>query len=199
MAHRKRRRKVRASSAPRRRRRRHLRANPPHMRHRRRSRRRHSFRRNPPGGLVFGSIVQGAKDGAAVVVGQVVNGKIVGAAQGAFSSVAALQQPLGKVALNVGAAIMTSIVARKAAPGAYARFIAAGAFSEAINCALAQTPIASYLGARRPVFVRTGVPGNGMGAIGPVSRPGVGAYTRGAGMGAYTQARVPVATHVGSN
>jgi hypothetical protein len=165
----------------------------PRRRHRRRRfamnpHRRRAFRHNPPGGII-GATLQGAKDGSAVVVGQVANRKIVGAVNGAFKSLPTT--PTMKIAVTAAAAIGVTIAARqllKGAIGSYARFIAAGAFSEAINCALAQTPIASYLGAytRRSVAV---------GAIGPASPSRVRGYVH-PGVNGYVQPRVPVAGQV---
>lgn len=132
--------------------------NPPRRRSRRRrlsnparhhKRRRHS---NPPlaRGLV-GNIVTDLKAGASAFVGGVVTRKIRGAVTGMLPATAQaqVQGAAGQVGLSVVGAIVTSLVARRFAPG-YARFIAAGAWSEAISCGVAQTPIASYLGAYSP-------------------------------------------------
>lgn len=192
MARRRRRRHRRAAIAtPRRRHRRRHRRNPGGMgparmhtnpRRRRRSvrrarrnyfygnRRRHRrrYRRNPAfigsaRGLV-GNIVQGLKDGAAVVGGQVATRKIRGAITGMLPATTAAQvsKGMGYVALSLASTIVTALIARKALPG-QARMIVAGAYSETINCALAQTPIAPYLSAfprRRVAGTVRGWPGN---------------------------------------
>lgn len=172
MARRRRRRRHRAALTPRRRhRRRHrrnpgalarARVNPPRRRHRRRhrrnpfygnARRRHRrFRRNPMSlgsarGIV-GSIVQGLKDGAAVVGGQVATRKVRGAITGMLpqATAANVSKGIGYVALSLVSSVVVSMVAKRVLPS-QARMIVAGAFSETINCALAQTPIAPYLSA----------------------------------------------------
>lgn len=180
----------RASAAtPARRRRRVRRAfasNPPTRR--RRVRRRRTFRRNPGLGSARGvvdNIVQGLKDGATVVGGQVIARKIRGAITGMLpaSAQTAVKSGAGYVALTIGSAIAVSLAARKFLP-AQARMAAAGAFSEAINAALAQTPIAPYLGAFGP---RRIVPVAGR-------RPGVSAWPQpravAAGVSAWPQPRV---------
>jgi hypothetical protein len=134
--------------------------------------------------------MQGLYDGAGVVAGQVATRKAVGAIQGA----AKLATPTAatKIALNIAAAAAITVAARKLLPSKFqssARFVAAGAFSEAINVALAQTPIAPYLsafprGAGR-VASRIGggalAPGRRVGGAfaaypAQLPRPGVGAY-----------------------
>lgn len=118
---------------------------------RRRSVRRR-YRRNPSllgssRGIV-GSIIQGLKDGGAVVGGQVVARKVAGAVTGILPATMQpkVQSGFGKIALSLASAVATSIIARKVLPN-QSRLISAGAFSETINCALAQTPIAPFLSA----------------------------------------------------
>jgi hypothetical protein len=167
---RRRRRRVAAIRTHRRRRRRHAtvarrrrrnpgalgaarRANP--RRRRRVHARRHArrrYRRNP--GIIgssrgiVGGIMQGLKDGAAVVGGQVVTRKVSGAVTGMLpaSTAATVATGPGKIALSLASAVITAMIARRVLPG-QARLITAGAFSETINCALAQSPIAPFLSA----------------------------------------------------
>lgn len=179
MARRRRRRRA-AITTPKRRRRRHVRRRNPgalgaaravrhnpsrRRRHRRRTYRanpRRRYRRNPSlfgtsRGIV-GGIVQGLKDGGAVVLGQVAARKIKGAVTGMLPATAQAQVStgVGAIALSLVSAIGASLIAKKALPG-QSRLIAAGAFSETINQALAQTPVAPYLAGttRRPVRLVT--------------------------------------------
>lgn len=154
---------ARARVNPRRRRRR------TYVRHRRyavashrRRRRRAGYRRNPAllgsaRGIV-GNIVQGLKDGFAVVGGQVGTRKVRGAITGMLpaATAAKVTSGAGYVALSLASSVVVSLIAKRALPGS-ARMITAGAFSETINCALAQTPIAPYLSAfpRRRVATPT--------------------------------------------
>jgi hypothetical protein len=176
----------------------------PARRRRVRRRRVHSttrrrYRRNPSilgssRGIV-GGIVQGLKDGGAVVLGQVAARKIKGAVTGMLPATAQAQvsSGIGAIGLSLVSAIGASLIAKKALPG-QARLIAAGAFSETINQALAQTPVAPFLAGttRRPVRlvanpvaarrIAGGVrawPGSGVPAAG---RTGVAAWPRSVGM-----------------
>jgi hypothetical protein len=205
---RKRRRKASTSAAPRRRRRRVLRRNPgafarlrsnPRKRRRRRSvavatrsTRRRRYRRNPGLGGVVGTIVQGLKDGGAVVGGQVAARKIRGAVTGLLPAdmQAKVRTGVGHIALSIASAVTVSLVTKRFLPG-YSRMVAAGAFSEAINAALAQTPVAPFLGAfpaRRVVAApvnggRRGVNAwSGASALPPAAPRGVGAWSRQVGM-----------------
>ena len=214
MARRRRRRKA-AINSPKRRRRhtrrrinpgglgpaRAARHNPPRRRHRRRHTRinpRRRYRRNPSilgssRGIV-GGIVQGLKDGGAVVLGQVAARKIKGAVTGMLPATAQAQvsSGVGAIALSLVSAIGASLIAKKALPGS-ARLITAGAFSETINQALAQTPVAPYLAGttRRPVRLVTNGPGMrrvagvrawpGSG-VSPTGRTGVAAWPQTVGM-----------------
>lgn len=213
MAKRRRRRRTatRVAAAPRRRRRRRVHANPgalgrarrnPPTRRARRRRRaavaassRRRFRRNPgisASGLV-GGIVQGLKDGGAVVVGQVAVRKLRGALTGMMPATMQTQVAspgLANIGLKVASALVVSLVARKAAP-AQSRMIAAGAFSEVINAALAATPIAPYLsaypGGRRALPVQAGnvIPGGRRAALSAWTAPrqvGMSAYPTGGNM-----------------
>lgn len=157
-----RRRRVRAAvthrnPAPKRRRHRRYKANPAVTTFRKNPKRRRRFRRNPgllPGGTkgIVGNIVQGLKDGVAIVGGQVAARKIRGAVTGMLPAATQLEvaSGMGYVALSLVSAIAVSIAAKKFIPG-QARMIAGGAFSEAINAGIAQTPVAPYLGAFAPV------------------------------------------------
>lgn len=208
MAKRRRRRRAAVKSNAPRRRRRRVRKNPGALARARVNprRRRRRVRRNPalsrrrarrnPGvasarGLV-GGIVQGLKDGGAVVLGQVGARKVRGAVTGMLPANIQTQvaSGFGQVALSVASAIVVSLVARKALP-AQSRMISAGAFSETINAALAKTPIAPFLSAY-PVR-RVAAP----------ARRGVSAWTQPAalraGMSAYPTMRsvgMPVAAGV---
>lgn len=216
MARRRRRRRAAVTTPKRRRRRRYVRRNPgglgparaarhnPARRRRRRSyranpRRRRHYRRNPSilgtsRGIV-GGIVQGLKDGGAVVLGQVAARKIKGAVTGMLPATAQAQvsSGVGAIALSLVSAIGASLIAKKALPG-QARLITAGAFSETINQALAQTPVAPYLAGttRRPVRLVTNGPGarriaGGVRAwpgsgVPQAGRTGVSAWPRSVGM-----------------
>lgn len=117
-------------------------------RRRRRAVARHRRRRRNPGIASARGIVQGLKDGAAVVGGQVATRKISGAVTGMLPATMQpkVQTGVGKIGLSLLSAVVTSLIARRALP-AQSRLITAGAFSETINCALAQTPIAPFLSA----------------------------------------------------
>lgn len=130
VAKRRRRRAVVRRAAPRRRRRRAvaLAVNP--RRRRRRVVRHHRRRlhRNPGMGSVVGTIKQGVKDGALVLIGQT--------AQGRASALAAKFNPISGIAgtaINeIGSAVLVTMAARKFAPG-LARMASAGAFSNAVR------------------------------------------------------------------
>lgn len=174
-------------------------ANPPARRRRRKhaaSGKRRRFRRNP--GLVpssargiVGGIVQGLKDGAAIVGGQVAARKIRGAITGMMPAAqqAGLKSGAGYVGLSLVGAIITSIAAKKLIP-TQARMITGGAFSEVINAGLAQTPAAAYLGAFGPSrrliapAARRGVaawPGSGARPL-AAGRTGMAAWPKSVGM-----------------
>lgn len=198
MAKRRRRRRA-ASATPARRRRR--RRNPGALgparrvlanRRRRSSRRRRRnpgvvrrVRRNSPFAStrgIVGGIVQGLKDGGAVVLGQVGARKVRGAVTGMLPAnlQAQVATGAGQIALSLASAVVVSLVARKALPN-HARMIAAGAWSETINAALAQTPIAPLMSAfpaRRRVASapRRGVAAWPTAAALPAGRPGVAAW-----------------------
>ncbi len=131
----------------------------------RRRRRRVGFRRNPPNirGIV-GGVFEGIKTGSAVVVGQTIARKVRGAVQGMLPASINVSTGLGQVGVSLAAAVGTT-VAVGFLPSSFRRFgpfIVAGAFSETINAALAQTPIAPYLSAfpnRRVVRVGPGANG----------------------------------------
>lgn len=175
------------SNAPRRR---HKRRNPASLKHalimnprrRRRSslmrnkpRRRHGFRRNPP--LSVGGIMQGVQDGAAVYAGGLVARKFTGAVTGMLPT-STLPSAVSTVGLRLVAAVGLGMLTPKFAPK-WSRMVTAGAFSETIASALAQTPVAPYLGAmpaRRFVASVPGTRGLRQGA----RRPGMHGWSRGA-------------------
>lgn len=139
MARRRRRRVRHAAAAPRRRRRRRsivrYAANPVRRRRTRRYRanshrraRRH-YRRNPglAGGIVS-TIKQGAVDGAMVLAGQTVVGRLSDLVQSKLP----IQGIAGSGIANVGSAVAVALIAKKAIPG-QARMITAGAFAAAIK------------------------------------------------------------------
>lgn len=136
-------------------------------------RRRHSYRRNPSFGINF--LVEGLKDGAGVVVGQVGTRKLANLARQHVPGLSATTGIMAVAPTFVGA-IATAFVARKALPK-YSRVITAGAFAEAINQALAQTPVATYLSAWPMGGARVGTvsawPGR---AALPAPAPGVRAW-----------------------
>ena len=121
---------------PRRRRRRHAVARVHRRRHARR------YRHNPRFGVNF--LMEGLKDGVAVSAGQLVTKKLGSIAQQyvpGLSGTGAVPV-IGSSAL---AAVVTSLAARQFVPRA-SRLITAGAFSQVVNAAIAQTPLAGTLG-----------------------------------------------------
>jgi hypothetical protein len=178
-----RRRRRRAATTHRRRRRRSvtLSINRPR---RRRVRRHHSnprrrYRRNPGmGGGIVSTIKQGVKDGAMVLVGEV--------AQGRASALAGKFVPVGGIAgeaiTGIGSAVIVTIAARKFLPGG-ARFIAAGAFANAVRRLVsAVSPTAASLLGDGEVI--GGMPVGALYSAGNVLDDGMGAYP-GGGLGAY--------------
>lgn len=165
VAKRRRRRRAVSKATPRRRRRRRnpgalarARANPPRRRRRRRraaSARRtvRRYKRNPGMSTrgIVGNIVQGLKDGGAVVLGEVGARKVRGAITGMLPAnvQAQVASGMGKLALSIASSLAVSMVVRRVLPG-QARMVTAGAFAESINCALATTPLAPYLAAYPP-------------------------------------------------
>lgn len=125
-------------------------------------------------GLV-NDIVQGLKDGTVIVGGQIGARKIRGAITGMIpvTSQASVQSGAGYIALTVVSALIVSLAAKKFVP-AYARMATAGAFSETINAALAQTPVAAYLGAFAPVRRRV-IPSGAGNRRGVAAWPGASA------------------------
>lgn len=108
--------------------------------HRRRHARR--YRHNPRFGVNF--LMEGLKDGVAVSAGQLVTKKLGGIAQQyvpGLSGTGAVPV-IGSSAI---AAVVTSLAARQFVPRA-SRLITAGAFSQVVNAAIAQTPLAGTLG-----------------------------------------------------
>jgi len=146
------------SSQPKRRRRHHrtaAAANPPKRRRRRaalaHSSGRRRARRNPPAvKSIITNTIAGVQNGFAVVSGQVLARKIKGAAQGVLPATTNVSTGLPGVAVTSAAALAISIASAFLTPAKYrsaAEFVIAGAWSEAINQALAQTPVAPYLSA----------------------------------------------------
>jgi hypothetical protein len=148
-----------ASSNPhkKRRRRRHAVArrassNPPRAAKRRRTRRR--AYRNPPmlksAKGAIGGTISDVGHGFSVVGGQVAVRKVKGAAQGVLPATVNVSKGLPGVAVTSGAALAVSVLSAMFTPAKYRRaaeFFVAGAWSEAINCAIALTPIAPFMSA----------------------------------------------------
>jgi hypothetical protein len=151
-------------------RRRHAAATNPPRHHRRRA------RRNPPlmgRGSAIGHALSGAVNGVSVAGGQLLARKIRGAAQGVLPATVNVSKGLSGVATTSAAALLVSWITAMFAPAKYRRageFIIAGAWSEAINMALAQTPAAPYLSAFSPRRFPSGV------AAWPARRVGVAAW-----------------------
>lgn len=143
-------------------------SNPPRKRRRRRTvavarrssssapRRRRRVHRNPPMLSVRGargtvkSIAAGAVNGLSVVAGQVIARKVKGAAQGVLPATTNVSTGLPGIATTSAAALAVTVLSAMFAPAKYRRqseFVIAGAWSEAINCALAASPVAPYLSA----------------------------------------------------
>ena len=129
----------------------------PFAAHHRRGR---GFRRNPP--LSVGGIMQGVQDGAAGCTRAAWSQrKFTGAVNGMLTSATAtnpLPTAISTVGLRLVAAVGLGIVTPKFAPK-FARMVTAGAFSETIASALAQTPVAPYLGAMPARRFVASVPG----------------------------------------
>lgn len=132
---RRKRRVVRRATARRRRRspvtvlaRRRVYATNPRRRRRRTTHHRRRYHRNPGMGSIVGTIKQGVKDGALVLIGQT--------AQGRASAVAARFNPLtglaGAAVNEIGSAVLVTMLARKFTPN-MARMASAGAFSNAVR------------------------------------------------------------------
>ncbi len=108
-------------------------------------RRRHTTRRyrhNPRFRVNF--LMEGLKDGVAVSVGQIATKKLGGIVQQYVPGLSGsgTAQAIGSKAL---AAVGTALIVRKVFPRG-ARMIAAGAFSEVVNAAVAATPVGATLG-----------------------------------------------------
>lgn len=179
----KRRRRRRAATTHRRRRRRSvsLSINRPRRRSRRRVHHRRRYHRNPGGSGIVSTIKQGVKDGAMVLVGEV--------AQGRASALAGKFVPVGGIAgeaiTGIGSAVVVTIAARKFLPGG-ARFIAAGAFANAVRrlVSAVSPTAASLLGDTGDGAVVGGIPTGALYSAGNVLDDGMGAYP-GGGLGAY--------------
>jgi hypothetical protein len=144
---------------------------------------------------IVGTTIDGAKNGTAVLAGQVIARKIRGATQGMLPSSVNVSSGLGQVGVTLGAAVLTSIGVGFL-PGSLRRFgpfIVAGAFSEAMSSALALTPVAPYLSA----FPRSRVIRVGPGAARRISGNGVNAWP-GARVGAWPMPNMGLPVSVGT-
>ena len=132
-------------------------------------------RRNPDMiGAIGGGALHGITHGAAVVAGQVVARKLKGATQGILPASLNVSSGMAGVATSAIAALGVTVAHALLTPPKYktlGAFVVAGAWSEAINQALAQTPIASYLSAfpRSPLRI-----------VNPAARGRIAAYPRAA-------------------
>lgn len=115
-------------------------------------RRRSSYRRNP--GIVA-DLTTGFVDGVSVSGGRLATRKLAAAAAAMLPAPEAgsTMEKVQAVGVRVASALAVGFAARRFAPK-WARMITAGAFSDAVDCALAQTPAAPFLSAfarvRRP-------------------------------------------------
>jgi hypothetical protein len=97
---------------------------------------------------------------------------------------------VGAIGLSLVSAVITSLIAKRVLP-AQARLISAGAFSETINCGLAQTPVAPFL-AGVPRRFATPVTVASRGGVLPQRRSGQSAWPIGgarSGVSAWPMAR----------
>lgn len=111
-------------------------------------------------GSALGQATAGIVNGVSVAGGQLLARKIRGAAQGVLPATVNVSKGLSGVATTSAAALLVSWLTAMFAPARYRRageFIIAGAWSEAINMALAQTPAAPYLSAFSPRRMPAGV------------------------------------------
>lgn len=120
------------------------------MSHRRRRSR--SYRRNPSFGLGF--LMDAAKDGAVIVVGQVANRKLASLVNAYVPGLGA-DSTVGKIGAKVLSAAALGLATRRFAPQ-YSRLVTAAAMADAISAAAAETPIAPYLGALPRIVRSTG-------------------------------------------
>lgn len=139
---------------------------------------------------IGGGAVDGLVNGGLVVLGQVAARKIRGAAQGVLPATTNVSSGMAGVVTSlvaaVGVSIATHFVPKRLLSTARAAHVVAGAFSEAWNQGIAQTPLAPYMSAfPRPTVVRIARP-NLNGVRGYVQAP------RTAAMSGYV--RLPVAT-----
>lgn len=158
---RRRRRTVYASNPVRRRRRRSIRRNPVSRRRKRRS-----YRRNPVGISAkgfLGSVVQGAKDATAVVVGRGVTNLV--AQRIPFGQTSAVGQAAVRIIVGT---LLAPLVGKITKSPRTASFFLAGAYSDVVAKALAPIPVIG------PAVTGLGLYGRG-----------VGVYPRAAGVGVY--------------
>lgn len=149
--------------------------------------RRSGFRRNPislsPRGLIRG-VMEGAKDGAAIFGGEVVQTKARNAIQGFLPDTMRSTKSGGLIA-TIAAALVTSMIASRFLPGQIGRGVAGGAWAGAVRSSLviAAPDVAGQLGAYQG-YAEYAVQGGGdplyLGDAGDVPMLG-------AGMGAYQE------------
>ena len=159
---RRRRRTVYASNPVRRRRRRSIRRNPVSRRRKRRS-----YRRNPVGISAkgfLGSVVQGAKDATAVVVGRGVTNLV--AQRIPFGQTSAVGQAAVRIIVGT---LLAPLVGKITKSPRTASFFLAGAYSDVVAKALAPIPVIG------PAVTGLGLYGRGVGVY---PRAGVGVYPR---------------------
>jgi hypothetical protein len=94
-----------------------------------------------------GSIFQGLKDAVAVKVGEIATRKVSGAVKGMMPVAwqAKVATGAGRIALSIGSALGVALLAKRFAPAGYARIVVAGAFSEAADAIISQTPVLSQV------------------------------------------------------
>ena len=136
----------------------------------RRNPRRH-YRRNPFAvGGIASTLKAGVKDGAVVLVAQVIAKRAIGFVAG-FNPLKGLP---GAAVTGLGTATVITIAARKFAPN-LARLISAVAFAEGMRGVLMETPVGPFLG-----DYSAGIE-DGYGAWAQIPAPGVGAWANGMG------------------
>lgn len=135
---------------------------------------------------MLGTLKQGAKDGALVLAGEIVQNKATALVDKFVpqmgAGVAAQMARVGIVNLGIASAI--ALGTRKFVPG-MSRMLTAGAFSRGFANIIATTPAAPLLG-DGVVYDDAGM-GDDYDGVGAYARPQLGAYATGpgTGMGAY--------------
>lgn len=106
--------------------------------------RRRRYRRNPFGGGgrrgIVGTLTEGVKDGAVVLVSQVAARKAINLASG-FNPIGGIA---GQAITGLGVPVLITIAARKMLPK-QAKLVSAAAFAEGMRGLLAQTPVGPFL------------------------------------------------------